>query len=311
MGRKKTLENQVRYILFSKQAYGESRHKAKQQLREEKGDDYRFGMTDDKIHSISTFNNYMKQCNLFVNWCMNEKGVERHTKLDDLKEYAIEYLQQGQDDGKSLYTLKLERSALAKLYGQPIPFTFDKPRSYRDVTRSRGERVRDKNFSEERNQDLVNISRGTGGRREDIGKLTSECFFHDEHGNLWVHFYESKGGRDRVSPILPQYQEKIEQFLATKKPNEPLFERIHNAADIHSYRREYAQDLYDLVCKDKEKAKEYAEQYPTRYEEGIKGDIYRSHDKEHSFEGNRDDIHTVSQALGHNRLDVTVNHYLK
>lgn len=50
MGRS-TIERQINNILYGKQGFGESRHEAKQQLREEKGTEYRFGMTDDKIHS--------------------------------------------------------------------------------------------------------------------------------------------------------------------------------------------------------------------------------------------------------------------
>ena len=65
------------------------------------------------------------------------------------------------------------------------------------------------------------------------------------------------------------------------------------------------------VCNDKELKAVYASQYAPRSEKNIKGEYYIAHDKERPFKGLRDNIYIVSEALGHNRLDVSVNHYLK
>ena len=60
----------------------------------------------------------------------------------------------------------------------------------------------------------------------------------------------------------------------------------------------------------KKKAQEYALNYPTRDKKGY--DVYYARgDKKTAFRGFKDDIYIISQALGHNRLSVTVNHYLK
>lgn len=310
MGRK-TLQNQIQHTLTQKARIGESRHQAKNELREKLGDSYKFGMAVEGIHSIKTFDIYKEHCTRFANWCIENKGVSKYAKLEDIKQYAHEYLKEREAQGKSLYGLKAERSALGKLYGEQIQYKFEKARSYKDVTRSRQETTRDKHFSEERNKDLVSVCRGTGGRREDVAKLTPQSFFTDSKGNLWVSFEQSKGGRDRVAPVLPAYQKEIKEFIATKEKDEKLFDKVHNACDVHAYRREYAKELYKLVCADKDKQQEYARGYAPRSEENIKGNMYYSHDKEHSFKGERDNIYIVSEALGHNRLDVTVNHYLK
>ncbi len=293
---------------------GESRHKAKNEVREERkaqGKDLSaVNIRVDTIHSINTYKTYLEHCTHFVEWCINEKGVNKYASLNKIEKYAKEYLQYREEKGLSLYTLKAEKAALGKLYSKEIDYKFKEARTIDKITRSRNETGRQKHFSEERNQDLVNLCKATGGRREDISKLTPQNFFADSKNNLWVRFEQSKGGRDRVAPVLPKYQKLIIDFINTKENNEHLFDKIHNAADIHAYRREYAQELYSLVKDDKEKAQEYALNYPTRDKKGY--DVYYARgDKKTAFRGFKDDIYIISQALGHNRLSVTVNHYLK
>lgn len=312
MGRK-TLNNQVQHALTQKARIGESRHKAKEELRQEyadKGEKMAFGVAVDGIHSIKTYDVYKGHCERFTAWCIENKGVNKYAKLESIKQYAPEYLKEREAQGLSLYTLKAERAALGKLYGEQIPCKFEKSRTYKDVTRSRGAAKRDAHFSEEKNAPLVALCRGTGGRREDISKLTKECFFIKD-GNMFVRFEQSKGGRDRIAPVLKNYQEQIKELLDKTENNKLLFDVIHNGCDVHGYRREYAQELYKTVCNDEKLKAEYSKQYATRNEQNIKGDYYISHDKERPFKGLRDNIYIVSEALGHNRLDVSVNHYLK
>lgn len=312
MGRK-TLNNQVQHALTQKARIGESRHKAKEELRQEyadKGEKMAFGVAVDGIHSIKTYDVYKGHCERFTAWCIENKGVNKYAKLESIKQYASEYLKEREAQGLSLYTLKAERAALGKLYGEQIPYKFEKARTYKDVTRSRGAAKRDAHFSEEKNAPLVALCRGTGGRREDISKLTKECFFIKD-GNMFVRFEQSKGGRDRIAPVLKNYQEQIKELLDKTENNKLLFDVIHNGCDVHGYRREYAQELYKTVCNDEKLKAEYSKQYAPRNEPNIKGSVYRSHEKERHFVGERDNIYIVSQALGHNRLDVSVNHYLK
>ncbi|MEY8324652.1 hypothetical protein AALB47_12180 [Lachnospiraceae bacterium 54-11] len=293
---------------------GESRHKAKNEVREERkaqGKDLSaVNIRVDTIHSMNTYKTYLEHCTHFVEWCIQEKGVNKYASLNKIEKYAKEYLQYREEQGKSLYTLKAEKAALGKLYSKEIDYKFKEARTVDKITRSRNETERQKHFSEEKNRDLVNIAKATGGRRADLEKLTRKDFFADSKGNLWVSFQGSKGGRDRVAPVLPQYKDAVKEFISTKDNEEHLFDKIHNAADIHAYRREYAQSLYSLVADDKEKAQEYALNYPVRDKTGY-DTYYARGDKKTAFRGLKDNIYIVSQALGHNRLSVTVNHYLK
>lgn len=310
----KTYKHLVKDKLISLQRYGQSRHKAKEELAKEyrdKGQNKPFEKAVEGIYSFNTYKAYLKHAYHFVEWCINNKGCKTYGKsLEDLRQYAPEYLQAREAEGKSLYSLKSEKSALGKIFGGEIPYKFAEKRQIKNITRSRGEAVRDTHFNPEKNQDLVTIAKATGGRREDISKLTPKSFITDHKGRLWVIFTQSKGGRDRLSPVLPQYTEAVKAIIKGKSDNEPIFNHINTNADIHSYRREYAQTLYNTVVNDHDYRDDLMGMYPTRKEKA-KGDYYYSHTKDLPFKGCRDDIYIVTQALGHNRLEVTVNHYLK
>ena len=317
MGRVSTMEQMIKN-LNSKMALGKSRHLAKNQVKEEyqrTHDEQKMSAVAvrvDTIHSIKTREAYQEHCTHFIEYCQNELGKGKYTPLEKLEQYAKDYLAMREEQGKSLYTLKAEKAALGKLYGHEIDYKFNQARTIERITRSRDvkENKMDKHFSEKRNKDLIAICKGTGGRREDIGKLTPQNFFTDDKGGLWVKFEQSKGGRDRVAPVLPDYQEQIKAIIQAKEPHEKLFDKVHGGADIHAYRRDYAQSLYRLVCEDSVRQREYASHYAER-PKGVYDTYYARGERETAFRGLKDNLYIVSQALGHNRLSVTVNHYLK
>lgn len=309
----KTYKNMLKSKLIKLNRLGQSRHKAKEALNKEyrdRGQNKPFDKAVEGIYSINTFKTYLKHGEHFIDWCIKQGCKTYGKSLDDLRQYAPAYLQAREAEGLSLYSLKAEKSALGKIFGGEIPYKFAEKRQIKNITRSRGKAVRDTHFSPSKNQDLVTIAKATGGRREDISKLTPQSFITDHKGRLWVVFTQSKGGRDRISPVLPQYTEAVTAIIKGKPDNEPIFKHINTNADIHSYRRYYAQTLYATVADDHGYRDDLMGMYPPRREKA-KGDYYYSHTKELPFKGRRDDIYIVTQALGHNRLEVTVNHYLK
>ena len=91
------------------------------------------------------------------------------------EKYMSEWLQRRVDqvdmNGKHLsaWTIQTEAKALGKLSGitQEDPHYFHPPQRKReDIVRSRGDKVRDKHFSEKNNDELVKFCRGTGCRRK-------------------------------------------------------------------------------------------------------------------------------------------------
>ena len=324
MGKKSTIERQINTILFSKQAFGESRHMAKDQLREQLGETYRFGMSDDKIHSYDTFDTYQKACKRFGKWLQEVKGIGRKEDIQKCKAYAKEYLEYRLNEDKvSVWTVKMERSALAKLYGEKIDIEMPK-RDIKQISRSRGEKSHDKHFSEERHEALVNMVKATGCRRADMEHLKPSHFSIDKNDVMWVSIKGSKGGRDRIAPVLPCYRQFVEDYIKNKDEDKRLFPKISRAADIHSYRGEYATELYKTIKGDNELKEKILQKYPQRHEyktvrdresgERITYEITSKYfttrgENRQTFE--RDNLYAVSQALGHNRIDIVVSHYLR
>lgn len=311
MGRK-SLENQITHNLKNKTRYGESRHEEKQDLRD-KGE-YEFGVHTTFIHSRETFNTYREVGSRYAHWLVEEKGLAKYTdfrKIDD--DYAREYLEYRRDhDNVSIYTLKMERSALGKIYDHTIKIDLPE-RSHEDISRSRDDVEYDRHFSLEKNSELVDMARACGFRRGDLENARLGDF-REKDGHLYVHIEKSKGGRDRDAPVLRSLEPKIKEILKDREeqgysPKDKVFEKVHDAMDVHSFRREYAKELYEDVSKDSDYRSVVLSLYNPRIED-CRTDMYHGRGED-NFHGLRDDIYCVSQALGHNRLDVTVNHYLK
>ena len=306
-----TLEKQVDRKLNGLMRAGESRHKAKAKAREEYAKEHggqnpsMVELVVPTIHSYKTLSVYKEHCERFARWCVENGKCGKYARLDKIEKYAVEYLETKQAQGLSPYSLASMKSALCKLYGERIEYT--PPAQYTHaISRSRGVAARDRHFSEENNKKLITIARATGGRRADLAKLKPSDF-KEIDGRLWVSFEQSKGGRDRMSPVLPRYAQEVREILATAEKDKPLFDKIHSAADIHSYRREYCRAMYKAIRNNKKFRENVERQYPARRETNVKSPYYIAADGSKYW---RDDVHLCSQALGHNRLNTTVEHYL-
>jgi len=106
----------------------------------------------------------------------------------------------------------------------------------------------DRHFSATRNADLITIARAIGGRREDIEKLHIH-HFREIFGHLYVDFLRSKGGRNRTTPVRPDLVDDVREYLKRVKARgqTKLFDRVHSKLDIHALRREYAQELHEII----------------------------------------------------------------
>lgn len=315
MGRKKDIERLFHSELSNRTAYGQSKHADKQELG--------FGKSTYKIYSVSTYKTYLKECTAYAKWLKEEKGINKIDDLNKTEQYAKEYLQKRLDDDKvSIYTVKMERSALGMLYEKQIDMKLP-ARTPDQITRSRGETKNDKYISRDgKYKDVFTVCLATGGRRRDINKLTPNNFTEVD-GKLYVFFGKSKGGRDRLTPVLEKYEQDVRNIIEQAKTDgrKKLFNHIPKEIDVHGLRREYCQGLYDEIKDNKELRDKILENYPPRRElktqkdkdgntvtKEIKSNVYKDRN------GNvwqRDDIYVLSQALGHNRLDVSVTHYLK
>lgn len=281
---KKSLIRQVQEKLLSKMAAGDSRHL-----------DKAAGITTGKIYSYGTLNAYLQQCCDFVKYAKTEHGAKT---LDGCRPFVNEYLQHSIDGGKSSYTLKLQSSALAKLYDcRSSDFIPTPSRSRENITRSRGVAVRDAHFSESRNKALVDFCKSTGLRRHELAALTGDCLRQDEHGRYYIRVKSGKGGKSRWAPVMgnkSQIQNVV--TLCGKAGDSKVFSKIHNGADIHHYRGCYAERVYKAHARPVSSLQS-SERYVCRG--SLKGTVY-----------DRAALRATSQALGHNRISVVASHYL-
>lgn len=275
-----SLVKQIQTALDNKLAIGISKHEDKKK-----------GLTKDKIYSWETYRSYMKHCNYFAKYCKDKYNCRT---IAECRPYVDEWLQTRSE--LSAYTQKLEASALAKMYGcSTTDFIQTSVRKRMDITRSRGEKIRDKHFSEEKNKILVDFCKSTGLRRAELRALTGDKLLIKDNKYYIKVDVGSKGGRYREAPVINNIDLVVE--LMTKAGTGKVFSKIPNGADIHSYRSFYCTSIYKAYERDVKKLNK-SERYCCRRD--LKGTWY-----------DRKAMLIASQALGHNRISVIAEHYIR
>lgn len=284
---KPSIVKQVEWELKKQIRFGESKHEAKQRAREQalkEGKTWNPARVEG-IYSIQTLKDYLKKGVNFAKWARDTHGAKT---LEQAKAYVPEFLEQYDNP----WTRRCYASALSKLYhcsstDWDVQFEV---RSKDKITKSRKKAVRDRNFSKERNKDLVDFCKGTGLRRKELLELRPDDIY-EKDGQVFVFVREGKGGRKRNVHVLKGYEKVVlsAKRRALKEGRDKVFPKVHTDADIHALRREYAQARYREVSN-----------FRTR-------NLYRTKDG-HVYD--RDALGIVSQDLGHSRLDVVVKHYL-
>lgn len=248
------------------------------------------------IYSWQTYRSYIKQLGLFAKWCKDTHGA-RYVK--ECRQYVAEYMQTRSK--LSVWTQKLDMAALQKLYqeypkdGQkPFGITLQ-PRLRKNIKRSRQQAIRDKDFSESNNKDLIIFCRCTGLRRSELQELHGTDLTAD---GLQLHVIRNtKGGRWRMAPITGTAEEiAMVQRMCQAAGDSRVWPHVPPSADIHSYRADYCQRVYLQHARSIDQIPS-ADKYYCRGDR--KGLIL---DKSAMLE--------ASRALGHNRIDVIASHYL-
>lgn len=280
---KKSLVKQIEERYTGMLAIGNSKHFAK--INNE---------TSDKIFSWSTFNAYIKHANYFAAYCKEKYSCKT---IDECRQYVDEWLQSRIDANMSAYTIKLEASALAKLYGCSTTDFMETPdRNRKDIKRSRGEKVRDAHFSEKNHKELVDFCRSTGLRRRELSALTGDKLLKKD-GKYYIKVDKAaKGGRYRETEVIGNI-ENVKNLMTDAK-KEKVFQNIPSGADIHEYRSDYATALYHKYARPIESIEDRHEIYCFRKDRaGIVLD--------------RKAMQKVSVNLGHSRISVVAGHYIR
>lgn len=316
---------------FEKQIrFGESKHEAKREERERcevTGETWNPARVEG-IFSFSTYREYVKEALEFANWARTEKGCK---DLEQARAYVSEYLQSHIDKGYSAWTVKKEAAALAKLYHcRTTDFKVELPARHREeIERSRGYKDHDREFSKERNRDIIIFSKATGLRRRELERVSSRDIFRGPDGRLYVHVSNGKGGRERDVHVLQKYEREVERIVREREGRDRLFDRVPIRMDIHSYRREYARERYREVEREISRERKLFDRvedlvrsrltrlYPDRFREigerQLTRELTRADGLYHRSDGREFDrlaLWEVSNDLGHNRIDVVARHYL-
>lgn len=300
------------------------------------------GTVQNKIFSYSTYHTYKKHCLYFVDYI--KRVHPECTTLKAAKKYIKEWLQYRTDSknlkGETLsaWTIQTERQALSKLYGiKPDDAQFfDAPqRKRRDIKRSRITVNNDKHFSEKNNVEFVEFCKGTGCRRNVMEKLEGRDLYTREElmekilmcvsekekyeitealelfpdKQYFIHHRKDKGGRSRYAPIIGLNLEAIVKRMKATEENEKVWKNVFKHADIHGYRSDYATELY------KEYARDIKDIPYDKFHNGIKqwyqSEVYVCRDDEAGKKLDRLAMLKCSKALGHNRLEVVANNYIR
>lgn len=293
---KVSLYLQMCHTLESKLTIGRSKHQDK--LNHD---------TADHIYSYDTLTAYKKHCGYFVDYCKKNRGSRT---LDQCKPYIAEWLNTRSD--LSAYTIKLEAAAIAKLYGISTTdrsiFPETKSRTRSAITRSRSEAVRDKHFSKKNNANLIEFCRSTGLRRHELVKLTGECLVNKD-GRYYIYVKQGKGGKSRFVPVIGNIQNVVDHFSG-KTADDHVFDSVSGNADIHGYRSEYATALYKLCARPFDECIHDPFYNPERKKYDANS-VYRFRKDRSGQWLDKKAMLVVSKALGHNRISVVGEHYIR
>lgn len=265
---------------------------------------------------------------------------------ESAKKYVNEWLQARTDQGLSAWTIQLEAKAMGKLYGiSPDDENYFKPpkRNREDIKRSRGVRVRDKHFSKTNNDELIRFCKGTGLRRRELAELRGKDLVTREQieaeisrlesrpaveltpadtkrlemlqdarlfqEGYFTHVRSGKGGRERLSPIIGPDSAQIIERMQNTPSEEKVWQHVHQSADIHGYRAEYATAMY------KAHARPIEEIPYDRVNKGsgrkYQSEVYICRKDEAGRKLDKAAMLVCSKALGHNRISVVADNYIR
>ena len=302
-----SLHQQVYNRLQSMCGYGRS-----------KQNDKALGLTSQYIYSFSSMQTYMRHCNYFVTWCKNSQNIQgilghKPRTLDECLPFVEMYIRARETQGVSAYTIKMEKSALSKLYQQKFNIKTIETRR-RNITRSRGDKEQDKHFSEDNNRSMVTACRCIGFRRSELERAKPTDLFCLD--GTWFMNITGKGGKVRAAQLIgtPEEISVTVGYINTLTGNN----HVHSNADIHSYRAEYATRAYKLTAKEISALEGLKINYTAitgkKNKDGTdiyKNAIYYCRGDQKGLRLDRAAMVFASQYLGHNRESVVGEHYIR
>lgn len=178
-------------------------------------------------------------------------------------------------------------------------------RHFGEITQSRLETKTDAHFNEELHKDFVELCRCFGPRKwKELSHIRgSQLHWDGKAGRYYVQIYNGKGGKDRRAYLYGP-KEEIESAIKvfkSVKPNEKICPNPWKNADVHGYRHDYAQRVYDENKRPLEQLTR-AEKFYRHLRDGKGNEVIEIFDKKA--------LEITSKNLGHERGEVAVENYL-
>jgi len=293
MGYRKSIIREAIERLDSLMAIGQSRFQAKQAQRAAPAS-AGWTVSTGRIHSHTTRKVYQQHVLAFINWSRTQHEITRLAWLDErADELVTEYLTAQVAAGRSAYTVQAERAALRLFFGNwSLAAAVGVPiRTRTTITRSRGPAIHDRHFRPSHWQAHIRFAQACGLRRAELRDLRVHDVYTTGDGTLFVHVRNGKGGKAREVPVLSGYEEDVLAVVLGRAPDEKVFDHLPRHMDVHSYRRDSAH-------------RRYLQQAPGQALPPLEGRLRCDDDDPVA-------VQRVSWALGHNRRDVVLRHYLR
>ena len=125
----------------------------------------------------------------------------------------------------------------------------------------------------------------------------------------YINIENGKGGRKRISPIVGKNIDQIVERMKNTPEDKKVWEYVNSNADIHSYRADYATEIYKTYARN-------IEDIPfDRVNKGtgkkFQSDVYTCRKDEAGKKLDKAAMLLSSKALGHNRIEVVANNYIR
>jgi len=316
LGAEKRICKGLQHNLLAQSKMGTSKHEAKQQAREAylavhgnlKG--YNAAKVDG-IFSRGTMTTYINAMPTFARFCASE-GAKRIGEVT--VKMGEDYLKMLHAAGKSDWSIATASAAINKAMGWSLsPSKLGLPKRRKEnITRSRLPRAHDsRDF--EKFEPQITFARGSGLRRMSMTVVRPCDCVRDTDGTIIGVSIREKGGRHRIAPILNNYRQVITEIvnnaISEYGEDSPIFCTYDTHIDNHRFRAEYAAALLHQLEDERAAGQPlFGGSFKLESYCHLKGkDAQR---KAKTVGHDTDLVGAVSGALGHNRIEIVLRHYL-
>lgn len=265
------------------------------------------------IHSIKTAETYRQVINIFAEYCKTQ-GIKDVAQIDSKIIGSFVATR----SNLSSWTISKDLAAINKVLD-----THFTPKDFGIQERSRDQIVNNRHVhtdhstaSAERNQAALWFAYATGCRRSSILTVTADKAIRNEDGTVIGFQFKEKGGRERNAIVLPSERQAMTDYVNSRQvehgENCRLVDTCDRNCNPHYQRAEYANQLY-VELKDHRDEDIYCGHRSTFIDERHlqKALSHPRYQREfvHGYETRL--CAEISQQLGHNRIEVVVNSYLR